>query len=572
VTSTPSRPAARASLAALLLAGALVPGAPAAARAQAVLGIGDDALVLPRGVFRLRAVGQQGTFDERFGGISTSGLRPNRREPILTDLNIPSIGTVQFPNLLRVEQGLRGLTGNTNYALDLGRLEGAGDVRINAGTLVAELGATKRLSFGVQVPFVDTRNNVRLAVNPGGQGNVGFNPGVAGGAAQARAQNTAFVTQYFTAARAVEQSVGLPLGGCAQSALPQCQLVNGARQFAGGVGAIYGADAAAAVGFQGSAGSPFVPLGTDAAQQAIATRAAQIRTAFGPAGALITTTAPVASPSNLQLADAQRILTDPAFGVLAQPVGTANRRGLGDIEFGAKYSLVNTFGHDDPNARLNPTGVNLRTALAGAFRVGTGLAEDPRNFLDVPTGTGANAVSLRSTTDVLLGSRFWTSLALRYTAQLADDQLVRVVDRPERVLAPIYRQQFVRRDLGDFFELEATPRFVLTDWLAVAGQYYFRDKREDRYQGSFLIPDAVTGAGDIRLDASTLNQETLAQEHRIGGGVSLSTVKPFARGRARVPAEVTYTLQQTVNGFGGAVPRLTLHQVQFRLYARLFGK
>ena len=559
-------------------AGALFPlvaaalAAPAALPAQAVLGVGDDALVLPRGVFRLRVIGQQGRFDERFGVNSATGGRPNQRESVLADLNIPSIGVLQFPNLAPVQAGLRSLTGITDYQLSLGATTATGDVRINAGSLVAELGATRRLSLGVVVPYVDTRNNVTLRVNPNGEGNVGFNPGVAGGVTAARAQNTAFVAQFLSAARALEGAVGLGAGGCAGSPLPQCQLVNGARQFAGGVGAIYGADAVAAAGYAGAAGSPFVPLGASAAQAAIAARAAALRAAFGPLGAGITTLAPFASPTNLGFADAQRILTEAPFGVVAQPVGTTTRRSIGDIEVAAKYSLVNTFGHADPNARLTPTGVNLRTSLTGVVRVGTGNAEDPRNFLDVPTGTGANALGVRSTTDVLVGKYFWTSLGLRYTAQLADDQLVRVIDAPERVLAPLYRQQVVRRDLGDFFELEATPRVVLTDWLLVAGQYYFRDKREDRYTGTFVIPAAVTGFADVPLDARTLNLETRALERRYGGGVSLSSVKAFTRGKARLPAELTYTFQQTTNGFGGAVPRLTLHQVQLRLYARLFGQ
>jgi hypothetical protein len=564
--------AALTAVAPALLAAAAAPVASAPLRAQAVLGIGDDALVLPRGVFRLRVIGQQGRFDERFGVNSATGRRPSERESILADLNIPSIGVLQFPNLAPVQAGLRSLTGITDYQLSLGTTTATGDVRINAGSLVTELGLTRRLSLGVVVPYVDTRNNVNLRVNPGGEGNVGFNPGVAGGVSAARAQNTALVTQLFTAARTLEGAVGLPAGGCATSALAQCQLVNGTRQFAGGVGGIYGADAAPALGFPGAAGSPFVPLGTSQAQQAIAARVAGLRQAYGPLGAGITAAAPFAAPTNLGFADAQRILTESAFGVSAQPVGTTARRSLGDIEVAAKYSLINTFGHADPNARLDPKGVNLRTAITGVARIGTGNAEDPRNFLDVPTGTGANAVGVRSATDVLLGRYFWTSLSLRYTAQLPDDQLVRVTDAPERVLAPAYRQQTVRRDLGDFFELEATPRVVLTDWLLVAGQYYFRDKAEDRFKGSFVIPASVTGFADIPLDARTLNQETRAVERRFGGGVSLSSVKAFARGRARLPGELTYTFQQTNNGFGGAVPRLTLHQVQIRLYARLFGQ
>jgi hypothetical protein len=570
-----SRPAAGVGAAGLAAAAALAAGlgpalAPTALRAQAVLGVGDDALVLPRGVFRLRGIAQQGTFNERYGTNSAFGGTPNQREPILADLNIPSIGTLQFPNLLRVEGGLRSLTANPDYSLSLGRLEGTGDVRINAGSLVAELGATRRLSVGVVVPFVDTRNTVNLRVNANGEGNVGFNPASIGQQVAARQQNTLLVGQLLDAARTVEAAVGLAAGGCGASTLAQCQLVNGTRQFAGGVAAIYGADAVA--GLAASAGAPFVPLTGSVAQNAITARVAALRAAFGPAGAGITATAPFAAPGNLQLADAQRILTDPAFGVTAQPVGTVSRRSVGDMEVAAKYSLVNTFGHADPNARLAPSGVHLRTGAHRRVPRRHRPREEPRNFLDVPTGTGANAVGLRSNTDVLVGSRFWTTLTLRYTAQLPDDQVVRVVDRPERVLAPLYRQQKVRRDLGDFFELEATPRLVLTDWLAVAGQYYFRDKREDRYRGTFLIPDAVTGAGDIRLDARTLSQETLALEHRLGGGVSLSSVAAFARGRARLPAELTYTLQQTVNGFGGAVPRLTLHQVQLRVYARLFGQ
>ena len=45
------------------------------ANAQRVLGVGDDALVLPRGVFRLRLIGNWTGFNERYG-MDTPG-RPN---------------------------------------------------------------------------------------------------------------------------------------------------------------------------------------------------------------------------------------------------------------------------------------------------------------------------------------------------------------------------------------------------------------------------------------------------------------------------------------------------------------
>ena len=553
------------------LAAALAGAAPAPLGAQAVLGIGDDALVLPKGVFRLRVIGQRVGFDERFGAISTSGRAPNGREPIVQDLNIPSIGILQFPNLTPVQNGLRALTADPTYALDLGRTTATSDVRVNAASLVTELGLTRRLSLGVVVPFVDTRHDVRLRANPNGEGNVGFNPASIGGLAAARQQNTQLVGTLLGAARGVEQALGLPAGGCAGQASQPCQLVLGARAFAGGVGQIYGADPIPAIGYAGAAGSPFVPLGASAAQTAIVTRAVGLlRLLTQNPGA--TLAGPFGAPANLSLANAQTILTQGAFGVGAEPVAPVTRRGLGDLEVAAKYSLYNDFGFDDPNARLTPgQGLKLRTALTGVVRVGSGLAENPRNFVDVPTGTGAHALGLRSTTDVVAGARFFGSLGLRYTAQLPDDQVVRIIDQPERVLAASYREQKVRRDLGDFFEIEATPRLVLTDWLLVAGQWSYRYKDRDQYRGRFTIPGATTGFGDLTLDARTLSAETEAREHRLGGGVSLSSVKAFARGRAPLPGELTYTVQRSVMGYGGAVPVVTLHQLQLRLYARVFG-
>jgi hypothetical protein len=106
----------------------------------------------------------------------------------------------------------------------------------------------------------------------------------------------------------------------------------------------------------------------------------------------------------------------------------------------------------------------------------------------------------------------------------------------------------------------------------VAGQYYYRNKGSDRYTGRFTIPAAVTGFTDLTLDANTLNQETVAREHRVGAGVSLSSVQAFTANRFRLPGELTYVFQQTVDGYGGGVPRLSLHQVQLRLYARVWGR
>lgn len=564
--SAPSRSSAARTMVALgATLGATALALPAAARAQAVLGIGDDALVLPKGVVRVRTLGQSVRFDERFGGLSTSGLTPDRREALLTDLNIASIGTVQFPSLLGVEAGLRQLTQNPGYNLSLGRTTATGGARINAGTIVFEIGATRRLSFGVVVPLVETRNTVNLGVNANGEGNVGFNPAAVGiegfSSAAARTQLQQSVTAYQQAAAGLQAR--LPQLGCtAAPTAPQCvqlaTLIGTTNAVVGGINQIY-------------AGSPFVPItGTPEYQRLVGTLA-QLQGAYANAGIALPTFA-LPGAARIDLAGAQQVLTNPLFGVSAEQVGTTVRRGLGDVEVAAKYLLFDSFGGDrDPNARLTPSGVNVRAAITGLVRIGTGRAENPVNFVDVPTGTGAHGLGFRANTDLLLGRHFFSSFALRYLNQIADDQWVRVVDAPERVLAPVWRTQKARRDLGDIVELEATPRWVLNDWLLVAGQYTYRNKTTDRWTGTWQVPQATTGYANVSLDARTLEIETAQREHRVGGGLSLSSVKAFARGKAKVPAELTYLWQQTVDGAGGATPRLTLHQVQLRLYARLWG-
>src|SRR5687767_8889623 len=89
------------------------------AAAQRVLGIGDDALVLPRGVLRLRVLAQWAVFNERYG-LNTPGRENGSLEPLGIDFGLDTIGIREFPNLAAVQTGLRALTGNPNFGLTLG--------------------------------------------------------------------------------------------------------------------------------------------------------------------------------------------------------------------------------------------------------------------------------------------------------------------------------------------------------------------------------------------------------------------------------------------------------------------
>ncbi|MFN2635651.1 MAG: hypothetical protein ABR585_01305 [Gemmatimonadaceae bacterium] len=537
-------------------------------RAQRVLGVGDDALVLPRGVFRFRTLGQWTTFNERYG-FDTPGRPNGALEPLGVDFTLDSIGVKQFPNLVFLQAGLRQLTGNPNFNVTLGNTVVTLNDHVTAIPIVLEAGLTNRFSVGIQIPYVETHSSTFFNVNTTGrEGNLGFNP-AAGGVAAAVTQNTSFTTQFATAANTLEASLAACQANPAAS--PQCPtlllnsgnaqaLIASSRAFAGGVTQIYTT-------------SPFIPITGTEAQLSIEARTAAFRALyqqFGVNSIAATLTGPFASQSRLTLVDAERILTAKAFGISADPLTGVKRSHVGDIDIGGKFNVFDSF-NGDTKARMSPHGINFRGSVGGIFRIPTGQIESPNDFVDLGTGRGAKAVEGRVFGDLLLGSRFWQSVVLRLNKPFGDDQEMRIIDRPNEELAPVYRRQTVHRQLGTAFEFETSPRIVLNDFFAVSGQYVYRHKAQDHYTGTFQIDSATTGFGAITLDASTLDLETETTEHRLGGGISFSNLYAFEEGKASIPFEVTYLHWQTVKGAGGNQPKFFTDQIQIRLYARLFG-
>ena len=537
------------------------------AGAQRVLGVGDDALVLPRGVFRFRTLGNWTWFNERYGK-DTPGHPDGALEPLGIDFTLDTIGVRQFPNLIALQGGLQQLTGNPIWYPTLGNTVVNLRDHVTAYPFVFEAGLSNRFSVGIQVPYVHTETSAFFNVNTTGtQGNIGFNPALA--VAAAATQNATMFTQFTTAANTLEGSIAACQANPAAS--PSCPallanqanaraLIANSRAFAGGVNQIYST-------------SPFVPIvGTDA-QLAIEARVQAFKSLYSSflgAGNPITTNGPFASQGRLTVRDAQVILTNPAFGIAADPLQSVSRSHVGDIDIGGKFSVFDSFGRST-EARMSPKGLNFRTAVGVTFRLPTAQIESPNNFIDIGTGRKAKTVEGRWFGDVLLGSRFWQSFIVRFNKPFSDDQEMRIIDLPNEELAPLYRKQTIRRQLGTTFEFETAPRIVVNDFLSVSGWYMYRNKKQDDYTGTFTIPAAVTGFSDITIDAATLDLETAQTEHRLGGGISFSNVYSFEQGKAKVPFEVQYLHWQTVKGAGGNQPKFFTDQIQLRLYARIFG-
>ena len=537
------------------------------AGAQRVLGVGDDALVLPRGVFRFRTLSQWTWFNERYGK-DTPGRPDGALEPLGIDFTLDTIGVKQFPNLGSLQFGIQRLTGNPTWNATLGNTVVNLRDHVVAFPFVFEAGLSKRFSVGIQIPYVHTQTSAFFNVNSAlTNGNLGFNPALSVTAAQT--QNATLNAQFTTAANTLQAS----LDSCAANpaASPQCPALNAnrtnaqslvdlSRAFAAGVNQIYTT-------------SPFVPIvGTDA-QLLIEGRVASFRALyqqFGVNSIAATTTGPFAAQSRLTVADAQTILTNPAFGIQAAPLQSVSRSHVGDIDIGGKFSVFDSFGGNS-EARMSPHGLNFRAAVGGIFRIPSGQIESPDNFIDLGTGRGAKAIEGRVFSDLLVGSHFWESFIVRFNKPFSDKQTMRIIDLPNEELAPFYRRQSVDRQLGSALEFETAPRFVVNDFLAISGWYMYRHKQQDHYTGTFTIPAAITGFADLPIDASTLNLETEQTEHRFGGGLSFSNLYSFEQGKARVPFEVTYLHWQTMNGSGGNQPKFFTDQIQLRLYARIFG-
>jgi hypothetical protein len=548
------------------------------ASAQRVLGVGDDALVLPRGVFRFRTLGQWTWFNERYGK-DTPGRPDGALEPLGVDFTLDTIGVRQFPNLARLQTGIQALTGNPNWFASLGNTVVNLRDHVAAFPFVFEAGLSKRFSVGIQIPYVHTQTSAFFNVNTSGtNGNLGFNPGLA--VAAATTQNTTLYTQFVTAAATLEGSIAACQANPAVS--PSCPallanqanaqaLIANSRAFAGGAVGPVGGPYNPVGGVYIT--SPFVPIvGTDA-QLAIEARVAAFKALYSQflgAGNPITLNGPFASQNRLSVRDAQTILTNPAFGIQADPLQSVSRSHIGDIDVGAKFSLFDTFG-GSTEARMSPKGLNIRTAIGGMFRFPSGQIESPDNFIDIGTGRKAKVLEGRFFTDVLLGSHFWESFIVRYSHPFSDTQTMRILDLPNEELAPLYRRQSVSRQLGNAFEFETAPRIVVNDFFAVSAWYMYRHKQQDKYSGTFTIPAATTGFADITIDAATLDLETEQTEHRFGGGISYSNLYSFEQGKAKIPFEVTYLHWQTMAGSGGNQPKFFTDQIQLRLYARIFG-
>lgn len=549
IAALPRPAASRALRAALLCLGAATSGlASRSAAAQPVLGIGENAVVLPRGVLRVSLGGELDLFDRRYSndptGEPTGTLAPFRGE-LAGPLGAGAVGLVG-----QLEERLRGVTGATGLTLSLGGLDPRADARRISVPIRLELGVGSRLQLSAMVPYVQTRV-VAFPVATG-SANVGLNPALEDPALAAR--TTTLLGQFASAS----EQLASALAGCAAdpASSPACGDPEQARAtnleaqaFAAAIGELY-------VSSEG--GALLVPVSGSDAAAAVAARIAAYREAYAALG--ITAIEAGGGPANAApptADDFQQLATDPAFGFGYAPIRSRSRYGIGDVELGARLLLVDGFGADAAQAVTGAGRVRYRATATALVRLATGATDDPDDLLDIGIGDGQHDVELGMVGDVAIG-RVFVSAAARYGLQLAGDMDVRVAG--DQLLIPAESRMRVSRDPGDYLELEVTPRYAFGELISIGAQYRYRGKGADSFDG--LADDGA---------ASVLERASEAYEHRVGAGVTLSTLSAWARGRVGAPLEVSYLHSRTVSGGGALTNRSRRDEVVLRLYLGLFG-
>jgi len=541
--------------------------APPCAQAQAVSSLGDEARTIPGGDIRISVSESDTRFNQRYG--------PGGLLPLGADLSVDSLNVAQLPILGASQTALQSLLGDPTYRLTLGNTVVGSAVRMSSTPITLEVGLTHWLTLRATAPIVRTHDEVFFNPNAQRIGNVGLNPALFTHTG-ARVTDSTLLAQFSTAGSTLQADLAACEANPASAAYcpsldaqaaAATALIQQSGSFAAAMARVYGGG--------GSSAALVVPVINSAAQNAVSARVTSFASTYAHFDSLtggpgITGPGP-APAAPLAYSDGQTLLTSPAFGLEADSLRSIDRTSIGDVDLSATLQLFDSF-HGSDSARLHPRGFNVRTAVTGLFRLGSGLPKSPEDYIGIgaATGTGVNAVEVHSATDILFGRHLWASIIAIGTQPMTDQISARIPLSALNVYIPKFAEQMVGRSLGRSLSVEVDPHYSFNDYVGLTANYSYRRKETDRYTGRFAFDSAETGFGPTTLDASILDGGTDWTEHRIGLGLTLSTVAAAARGKS-IPFEVSFFHYQTLTGSGTELPRLNYDEVQVRMYVRLWG-
>ena len=546
----------RATALALVVAGSAV-----AQSASTPLSHLDDAAPIPTGALRFRIATTWTRYDERFaaGGGTT---------PLGAELSVDSLGIAQLPLLSGVQSAVQALATDPTLRVSFGAVRVGSNARIATTPISLEYGLTRRLSVGVLIPIVQTRRVAEATVTgDAAHANMGFLAlAVRGDAAR---QNLAVATAYQRAA----DSLATLVAQCpTRPAAAGCAAVNAnpADAAAARLLALRFAQAATVLGTTASTAVVAPRATSDLATRIDARRVQlnqQLQQYLG-AGAGATTSV-FTAPYDFSYRDLQGDRATGTLGLLGGPLGggldsihTTERIGFGDIAIGARFLVFDRFQYGG----TPPPRIQSRLIVGGALRFATSLADSAQSLVDIATGDGAG-VDVSSAWDLIVG-RVGGTVGVRYGKSFGRTVRASLVGDPEAPFPfPSFGQR--KRTAGDVFGLDVTPRYLITETLALDAHYGLERVGATTYDS----PDAVQPpcANCVGADVGSFTSGASRTAQRLGWGFRYSTVDAYARGRAPYPVQLAFVRLSTISGDAG-LPNLTRDQIEVRLFYQLLRR
>jgi hypothetical protein len=396
----------------------------------------------------------------------------------------------------------------------------------------AELGITDRLSVSLMVPIVRVSTRASLQLSNKGA-NLGVNPLVLN-ALGARGTDSAFFAQFDAALARLDQQVAGCTGPCAaRDSSARWHVVRDALR-----GSVYGV---------GQTGSPFLPLDTSTAGQAIDTAIARIQQSlktFGIAG--FDTTVALASDT-LSGSAFEQILRSPdpnGFGYATVPFQRNFRYRTGDVELAAKYRLL--------------AGPHYAAAVQALVRLPTGAKDSANDLLTPWIGDHQLDLEGQVTQELSVGP-LWLNLAVRAGVQRPGTRVRRVAPW-DAFLVPAAATADLRWDPGDYVGVDIAPLVRLAPEFAAGFTAGYFSKARDHYAFQ-TSQDSVALATRVGFatPASVLDQGTSQRWLRLGFAVTYHA--PGVEGG--------FSIEQTVSG-AGLVPGATVYRIVLRTTRKFF--
>lgn len=479
--------------------------------------------------------------DRRFGERMEGGSLLEEEEPLGFDFSDRAVGGRLFPGLEELERVLETATGGPVEPLVLGSSEAV--VTRDAVWLPIRLdvGVFDWLSVGGMIPFSRRRAEVAWAF--GGHGaNAGTSPSKSDAIAVSN-----FVGDVLNAEATLSERVGElcsqdPTGsGCSEAS----SLLATSQRFREAV-------------LAGLVGYGVFPLAGTPTGDALQSRIRSLMAAHEALGIGYPSAVPLATEPLTQ-EEYGALVTDPEHGVVGAPIESwRSRWKMGDAEIYANFRLLAS--EPASAGEPPPSGPSYQIGAGALVRLGTGQTDLPDHFLDAGSGDGQQDFEV-SVFGGLGSGRLGVWGEVQYG--LATSTLVtRRVTAPDRIFAPLATTRVVRWTPGNYYRIRLTPRFRLTEEMAVVADLQAFSKASDTYE--LADPGQPLPSG---LDVDLLELETAQSVLEAGFGFVYSTLRS---GRGR-PMEARFLYRRSVSGAGGLTPKSERLEFGLRLFRGLWN-